>query len=222
MQSLMFVLAATVLALVGRAQAASLLVTVVDKDGKPAPDAVVVVLPAAKGQALHPPPLQAVVNQEKMRFTPAVTVVSPGARIRFLNNDPWDHHVMVSPLGASALVAAPSADSFSVRLEGKSDGKPAHFADVTLDKPGVTGTALLGCLLHGSMSGHIFVTESPWTVKTDAQGQALLDDLPDGAATVKVWHAYQLVALPEQKVSLGTAPTRVTVPLNIVPPRRRG
>ncbi|MBC7680986.1 MAG: plastocyanin [Ferruginibacter sp.] len=204
------------------AQAASLLVVVVDKDGKPTPDAVVAVVPAARGLPQHAPPLQAVVNQEKMQFIPAVTVVSPGARIRFINNDAWDHHVRMSPPGAAALAAPSGAEGFSIRLEGKPDGKPAKFAEVTLDKAGVTGASLLGCFIHGSMTGNIFVADSPWTVKTDENGLALLDDLPDGPATVQVWHAVQLVDMPLQKVSLGAVPVRLTVQLNVVPRRRRG
>ncbi len=204
------------------AQATSLLVTVLDRDGKPMPDAVVVVVPSIPGQPQHAPPLQAVVHQEKMQFIPAVTVVSPGAKLRFVNNDPWDHHVRMSAPGASAWAAPGGADGFSIRLEGKSDGKPAQFADVVLDKAGVTGASLLGCFIHGSMSAHIFVAESPWTVKTDEHGLALLDDLPEGAAAVRVWHAVQLVEMPVQKVSLGGAPTRLTVQLNVVPRKRRG
>ena len=75
-------------ALPGWAAAGNLQVLVLDKEGKPVADAVVVVLPANKGEPKTPLPLQVTVNQEKMRFIPAVSVVGVGARAKFINNDP--------------------------------------------------------------------------------------------------------------------------------------
>ena len=207
---------------VGSALAATLQVTVLDKDGKVTPDAVVVVIPSAKGVARHPPPTSAVVNQEKMQFIPAVTVVSPGAKVRFVNNDAWDHHVRMSTPGAPFAGANPQgADGFALRLEGRSDGKPPNSAEVILDKPGVTGAALLGCFIHGSMSGHVYVAESPWAVKTGADGIALLEDVPEGAAMIKVWHPAQLAERKPQPLTVDAAPAKLTVQLDVVPRRRR-
>ena len=71
------------------------------------------------------------------------------------------------------------------------------------------------------MSGHVFVAESPWTVKTQANGVALLDDVPDGAASVKVWQAIQVVEKPAQTVVVGATPAKLTVQLDVVPRRKR-
>ena len=220
------VLAASAMA--GSALAGSLQVTVLDKNGKPLSDAVVIVVPENKGVAKNPPPLSALVNQEKMQFVPAVTVVSPGAKIRFANNDPWDHQVRVSapglalPSRTATPGAAPSPnDGFSLRLEGKTEGKPAKTADVTMDQPGATGTSILGCFIHGSMSGHIYVAESPWTVKTGLDGVVMLDDVPDGVVSVKVWHALQFVEPASQKLIVGATPAKQTIQLDVVPRRRR-
>ena len=71
------------------ASAGTLSVSVIDKEGKPVQDAVVVVLPANK--AVLPKitmPAQATVIQEKMQFIPSVTLVPVGAKVRFINNDP--------------------------------------------------------------------------------------------------------------------------------------
>ena len=209
------------------AQAGSLQVTVVDKDGKPTPDAVVIVLPTVKAPAKNPPPMLAVINQEKMQFIPAVTVVSPGAKIRFINSDSWDHHVRMAapglslPLDPAATSATSTSNGFALRLEGKSEGKPAKSVEVTLDKPGAMGASLLGCFIHGSMSGAVYVADSPWTVKTGADGTATLDDVPDGAATVRVWHAAQVVDLKPQTITLGATPGKLTMQLEVVPRRRR-
>lgn len=223
---LLGVLAAGVMA--GNALAGSLQVTVLDKNGKPLSDAVVIVLPEGKGVAKNPPPLSALVNQEKMQFVPAVTVVSPGAKIRFANSDPWDHQVRVSAPGlalpsrtATPGVAPSPNDGFSLRLEGKTEGKPAKTADVTMDQPGATGTSILGCFIHGSMSGHIYVADSPWTVKTGPEGVVTLDDVPEGAVSIKVWHALQFVEPAPRRLVVSATPAQQTIQLDVVPRRRR-
>ncbi len=217
---------ATAMTLVGTslcalAHAGTLEVLVLDKEGKPVPDAVVTVVPSAHGTAKNPPPMSAVVNQEKMQFVPAVSIVGLGASVRFVNNDPWDHHVRLTVPGSVASATPNKDDGLSLRLEGKTAGKPSSGAVLTLDKPGATGAVLLGCFIHGSMSGHVFVAESPWTVKTQANGVAVLDDVPDGAASVRVWQAIQVVEKPAQSVTVGATPTKLTVQLDVVPRRRR-
>jgi plastocyanin len=189
---------------------------VLDRDGKPTPDAVVVVVPAGKGQPKHALPNSAVVNQEKQQFVPAVTVVGVGARVRFTNADPWNHHVRMGTAGA----AAGNSEGQSVLLEGKVEGKPASSAVFTMDKPGAMGAALLGCFIHSRMSGVVYVAESPWTAKTGPDGVAVLEDVPEGAATIKVWHAAQLVEKAPQPLSVTVAPTKTTLQLDVVPRRR--
>ena len=208
--------------LAGLAQAGTLEVLVLDRDNKPVPDAVVIVQPSTRGTPKKALPLSATVNQEKMQFVPNVSVVGVGAKMRFTNSDAWDHHVRLTAPGDIASANPSNAEGLSLRLEGKTEGKPASSTVLTLDKPGATGAVLLGCFIHGSMSGHIYVAESPWTVKTDANGIALIEDVPDGAASVKVWHAVQLVEKAPQNLVVGAAPAKVTIQLDIVPRRRRG
>ena len=202
------------------ASAGSLSVSVVDKDGKPVPDAVVVIVPANKAvQPKTPLPTQAAINQEKMQFIPAVTLVPVGAKVRFANSDPWDHHVRSSPAGMGQFNTTNAG--FEIRLEGKPDGKPAKTSDVTMDKPGVMGATLLGCFIHGSMRGYVYVSDSPWAAKTGASGTVTFDDLPDGAAQVKVWQADQLVDVPLQSATIGAAAAKSTFQLTVVPRRVR-
>ena len=200
--------------------AGSLSVSVIDKDGKPVPDAVVVVMPANKSvQPKIPMPTQAAINQEKMQFIPAVTVVPVGAKVRFTNSDPWDHHVRSSPAGMGQFNTTNAG--FELRLEGKPDGKPAKTSDITMDKPGVMGATLLGCFIHGSMRGYVYVSDSPWAAKTGANGMVSFDDLPDGAAQVKVWQADQLLDVPLQSATIGATAAKSTFQLTVVPRRVR-
>ncbi len=215
----LFIAAALPLAL-GATQAGSLQVSVTDKDGKPVPNAVVVVLPANKtAQPKTALPREATIVQEKMQFVPAVTVLAVGAKAKFVNNDPWDHHVRSSPAGMGQFNTTNAG--FELRLEGKPDGKPAKFTEVTLDKVGVVGATLLGCFIHGSMRGYVYVSETPWAVKTGLDGVAMFDDLPDGAAQFKVWQSDQLIDAPAQNVAISAAPTKASLQLSVVQRRQR-
>jgi plastocyanin len=202
------------------ASAGSLSVSVVDKEGKPVRDAVVVIVPTNKA-VLPKKPLaaQAMVAQEKMQFIPSVTLVPVGAKVSFINNDPWDHHVRSSPAGMGQFNATNAG--FELRLEGKPDGKPAKSSEVTLDKAGVLGATLLGCFIHGSMRGYVYASDSPWAAKTGADGMAVFDDLPDGTAQVKLWQADQLVDVPAQSATISAAPAKSTFQLTVVPRKRR-
>ena len=219
-KTLLTTLSATIFVLPLTVSAGSLSVSVVDKDGKPVPDAVVVIVPSNK-TALPKKPLatQAMVSQEKMQFIPSVTLVSVGAKVSFVNNDPWDHHVRSSPAGMGQFNTTNAG--FELRLEGKSDGKPAKATEVTLDKAGVVGATLLGCFIHGSMRGYVYASDSPWAVKTSADGMAVFDDLPDGAAQVKLWQADQLVDVPAQSATISATPAKSTFQLTVVQRRRR-
>jgi plastocyanin len=209
------------------AHAGSLTVSVVDRDGKPTADAVVILQPEGKGLPKNLLPTSATIAQEKMQFIPAVSVVPLGSKVRFVNNDPWDHHIRASAAGAAQFSANTSsatstaAKGFDLRLEGKSDGKPAKFSELTMDKVGAQNAVLLGCFLHGSMRGHVYVSDSPWAAKTGADGNAVFDDVPDGKVQVKVWQADQLVDLPVQNSTVSASPAKMTVQLPVTPRRRR-
>lgn len=203
------------------AMAGQVSVTVVDKDGKPAPDVIVVLMPSTKATPAKPLPMQATVVQEKMQFIPALTLVGLGAKVKFINNDPWDHHVRGSAAGAAQFAAAGSGQGFELRLEGKSDGKPAKSSEISLDKPGAIGATLLGCFLHGSMRGNVYVSDSPWAAKTGTDGTATFEDVPDGTAQMKVWQADQLIDLPVQQVTVTSALLKLKSQLQVVPRRPR-
>lgn len=209
------------------AYAGTVQVSVVDREGKPTQDAVVVLIHATARNVASTVPTQATVANEKMQFIPAVTVVAKGAKVRFVNNDPWDHHVRGAPTSSvfantpEAYAAGRTAGGFELRLQGKDDGKPAKFQDITMDQTGPQTAVALGCFLHGSMRGSVYVSDSPWAAKTNAEGIATFERVPDGAVQVRVWHADQLVDLPLQAVTVTPAPLQVKSQLQVVPRRRR-
>lgn len=198
------------------AYAGGLQVLVLDKEGKPVQDAVVVLAPSGGGAPKAPLPTRVTITQEKMRFQPPVSVVAVGAKGHFVNNDPWAHHVRASPAGA--LEFNSSAGGFELLIDGKPDNKPAKTAEATFDK---AGPVLLGCHLHASMRGHVYVSDTPWAALTGPEGSASFDAVPNGPVFVRVWQADQLIAVPPSQLVLTDAPAKATVQLTVVPRRRR-
>jgi plastocyanin len=199
------------------ALAGPLQVLVTDREGKPVADAVVVLVPLADGRPKAALPTRVTINQEKMRFIPAVSLVAVGTKATFVNNDPWEHHVRGSPAGARNFESA-STGGMELRIDGKPEGKPAKSAEATFDK---AGAVLLGCHLHASMRGHVYVSDSPWAATTGEDGQASFEGVPSGPVNVKVWQADQLIDLPVQQISVTPAPAKASFQLSVTPRRRR-
>ena len=93
------------------------------------------------------------------------------------------------------------------------------MGDIKLDQPGPIG---LGCHLHSSMRGQIYVSPTPWFARTDATGVARIENAPEGAAELTLWHPDQLADQPLQRLQLGAAPAAASGRLNFTPRRRRG
>jgi hypothetical protein len=147
--------------------------------------------------------------------------------VRFVNNDPWDHHVRGAPAASifantpEAYAAGRNAGGFELRLQGKDEGKPAKSQEITMNTTGAQTAVALGCFLHGSMRGSVYVSDSPWAAKTNEQGLVSFDNVPDGAVQVRVWHADQLVDLPLQSANVTNAALQLKSQLQIVPRRKR-
>ncbi len=209
--------AAAALLLAGPAAwAATLQVSVLAADGQPLADAVVVLEPPAGGAVRRPTPVRTTVQQERMRFQPALLVVPVGSAVRFTNVDPFDHHVRGRPAATEAL-SEPKGAGFELRLAGAADGRTGGSQEVVMSQP---GPVELGCHLHSRMRGHIFVADTPWVVKTDANGMATLGDVPTGAARLRVWHPDQLVPTPPVPVTV-QGDAAVKLPTGVTPRQRR-
>ncbi|MEZ5701356.1 MAG: plastocyanin [Burkholderiaceae bacterium] len=196
--------------------AATLTVTVLARNGEPLADAVVIVEPAQAGQPAAPSPKKVEIRQEKLQFVPQVSVLPVGSQVVFSNLDRYDHHVRALPADGTALSAAPDR-GFAIALPARVGEEPPSTAIETLNEP---GPWQLGCHLHGSMRGSIYVTDSPWVVKTDATGQATVTQLPEGPAQVRLWYPRQLVEQPATPTTIGPT-TQLRLPTTIRPPRRR-
>lgn len=167
---------------IASARAEPLRVSVVDQAGAPVADAVVYAMPvdvAVNAPSAKRP--QAVIDQIKRRFVPLVSVVQTGTAVSFPNRDNIEHDVYsFSP-----------AKRFELHLYHGVLAKPVVF-----DKPGLV---VMGCNIHDQMIAYLLVVDTPWFAKTDAHGQASIENVRDGAYRVIVWH-YRM-ADPEQRPS---------------------
>jgi plastocyanin len=160
-------LAPLLIALPALVQAVPVTIDVRGPDGQPLVDAVVVIdAPNAPRAALKEPYL---VEQRNISFQPHVLVVPVGATVSFPNRDPVRHHVY----------SFSKPKKIDLKLYGKEEQRSVVF-----DKPGVVA---LGCNIHDSMSGFVFVSKSPFAAKTNATGRVQWSDVPAGSATVSVW-----------------------------------
>jgi plastocyanin len=196
------------LSLAAPARAGDLAVTVLTTAGKAVPNAVVMVRPAGySSRAAIKFPWAYRMAQKDMQFEPFVLIVPVGAEVAFPNMDPFKHHVF----------SFSSAKTFELKLYGRDESRTVRF-----DKAGVIG---LGCNIHDDMSAFIRVVDTPFAIKTGARGEAVIRDLPAGAATVTVWHPY-LKARGDITRQV-TAPAAGALSLTVVadvraPPLRRG
>jgi len=155
------------------AMAGDLMLTVRDATGRPVPNAVVMVKPAA-GVPAGPIrfPWAYTVAQQNIQFDPFVLVVPVGAVVAFPNKDKVRHHVYSFSAG----------NKFELKLFGKDESRTVTFK--------AAGVAAIGCNIHDQMVGFIQVVDTPYAVKTDGAGLAAIRGIPAGPATVRVWHPW--------------------------------
>ncbi len=157
-----------VFALIPLVAAADVRVLVLDQNGQPLANAVI----ESRHEALQRVPDEiAVIDQVNKRFEPMVIAIAQGQSVNFPNNDNIRHHVYsFSPIR-----------QFSTELYADVHGDPILF-----DQPGI---AVLGCNIHDSMVGYIYVSEFAHVAVTDAQGSATLalDALPP---SLSIWHPW--------------------------------
>jgi plastocyanin len=151
---------------------ADLEIGVLDRDGRPVSDVVVVASPR-RGVAA-PTPVEgshhAVMDQVDRQFVPRILVIRAGTPVDFPNSDNVAHQVYsFSP-----------AKRFQLSLYRGHVYPPLLFDQA--------GLVVLGCNIHDNMLGFIYVTPSPYFGKTGASGTLHLDGLPAGDYEISAWN----------------------------------
>lgn len=141
-------------------------VNLVDQNNKPIGDAVVVF----GDQAIqNKEPSPAVMDQRARQFVPHVLVVDEGAQVSFPNSDNIRHQVY----------SFSEPKRFEIKLYADQPEDPIVF-----DKSGIV---VLGCNIHDSMLGYIFVSGWQNYAKTGEKGMASLS-LEQTPQRLLLWH----------------------------------
>lgn len=132
--------------------------------------------------------VDASVDQKSMQFVPFFTVIAQGAKVTFLNNDPFPHNVF-----------SPDGEKFDIGTAPQGQARHKVF-----DK---TGPYTMLCNLHPNMLAYVFVSPSTFYAKADAQGKFTFAGVPNGTYTVAAWAP----RLAEQTQSVTVAGADVSV-----------
>jgi plastocyanin len=202
-----FATALIALTLASPAVAGTLTVTVVDGSGRPMRDAVVSLIPNEQSrmqQAASLLPGGKVIDQRNESFMPLVTVLPVGGSIVFSNSDHTMHHVY--------SFAQVRQFEFVLNSGEKS-------AAVRFDRAGI---AAIGCNIHDQMISYVYVTDSPWTAISGADG-VIRFDLPAGAYRTSLWHPEMAPGrqVPSTSIVIGTGPAAATLTMPRLPVRAR-
>lgn len=177
-------------------------VSVKDHKGVSIADAVVSLVALNTPPAVHPPAEPFTITQRDQEFEPYVTALVVGSRVSFPNQDAIKHQVY--------SVSKPK--KFDIPLYGPGVGEI-----LTFDQPGIVS---LGCNIHDWMSAHIVVLETPFFMKTPADGLATFHSLPPGRYRLDVWHPRLFSdAKREVVISAADAPMQ-TIAITLKPDRR--
>ncbi len=160
------------------ARAGDLAVSLKTLAGQPIADAVIMVTPAAGKGAVRVGTGYRMAQRD-LTFQPFVLVAPVGAEVAFPNFDRVRHHVY----------SFSKAKPFELKLYGRDETRHVKF-----DKAGVIA---VGCNIHDAMSAYIRVVDTPYAVKTGANGEAVISGLPAGDATILIWHPYLKTARNE-------------------------
>lgn len=176
-----------------------------DQHGNPLPDAVLEVV----SDPVQPGPNSdlGIIDQIEKAFVPELVVVQKGQLVDFPNSDNIRHHVYsFSP-----------AKTFELKLYADRPKSPVLF-----DQHGVV---VMGCNIHDSMVGYLYVANDRRVSKTDNQGKTTLAVTSD-TSTISVWHAHQSQGPEHQEIlQVGelkqSADQQYKVTMDITPPPPR-
>lgn len=192
----------TSLLLAAQAWAGDIVVRVTTPDGKPLPDAVVLV-PVKPGDPKTAPVDGLRMAQSGKQFAPFVLIAPVGSTVEFPNLDKFRHHVYSFSKG----------NKFELELYGREEKRVVTFK--------TAGVAALGCNIHDQMVAFIRVIDTPWAAKSGADGVARLTAAPEGSRRIDVWHPYATAKeqTVTQTLTVSAGTTTVTVVLDIAPPK---
>lgn len=163
------------------AQAALVEIYVNDINGQPLHQAVIeVIRQNASLDAVPVSSAPAVMDQVNKRFLPDLILIQQGQSVVFPNSDNIRHHVY----------SFSKVKTFELKLYAGQPKKPIEFE--------TNGVVIVGCNIHDSMVGSIYVAKSS-AMMTDEKGKVTLDFDPMNDK-VSIWHPLQKNSPEERKI----------------------
>ena len=167
---------------IAKSLAADLQITIKDQNNEPVTNVVVKLV--AMNHKVKLVPDEQIIDQIDKEYVPQVVVVIKGGNVSFPNKDNIKHHVY----------SFSQAKQFELPLY---EGTPAN--PVSFEKEGVV---VLGCNIHDWMRGYIYVSDSPYVLIGDEQGQVKFSNLPQDSYLVSIWHPQIKSSFETVKISL--------------------
>jgi plastocyanin len=118
-------------------------------------------------------PDEFVYNQKNCSFNPRVLIIRPKVSVVVLNSDPVGHNFHTISRGIYNINKKMKAEaSFTV-------------AKNKIRRPGIVRAK---CDIHSWMQGWWVVAKTPYTVRSDGDGDFSITNIPPGTYTLKIWH----------------------------------
>ncbi|TYK65908.1 methylamine utilization protein [Colwellia echini] len=149
-----------------------------------------------------------VMDQVNKEFSPEVLIVPVNNLVSFPNSDDIRHHVYsFSP-----------AKTFELKLYAGKPKSPIAFDN--------TGVVVMGCNIHDSMVGYIYVTDKQQSYMTDEQGEVVLTQNNIVLNTqLQVWHAGNSKGVDQHTIfTINQAMLKqdeITLMINVISPEPR-
>lgn len=165
--------------------AASYRVAVVDQNGAPVTNAVVVnPVNAVNSLDVGNEDSAAVMDQIGKQFVPFVLAIKKGRNVVFPNSDNIRHHVY----------SFSDTKRFEIKLYANKPKAPINFEE--------KGLVVLGCNIHDSMIGYIFVSEWSDFAVSDENGVALFENQAFPPTELLLWHPWSKDSQQLTKISV--------------------
>lgn len=158
--------------------AADITLKITDQHGQPLANSVVELL-GQNNQAVAGDLPVLIMDQIDKHFSPTLLVAQQGQQVNFPNSDNIRHHVY----------SFSKAKPFQLKLYSGQPEQPVEFEN--------DGIVVLGCNIHDSMVGYIYIASSPYTYQSDANGIVRIEQsrLP---VKISLWHPLQSLPLEEK------------------------
>lgn len=147
-------------------------VVILERDGETTSDlgnAVIYLVPLDSAVPA-PKPMATSIAMNGRAFVPRLRVVTPGSRVAFPNQDPFNHNIFSTAPGAA----------FDLGLYQTGKSKDARFRRV--------GAFPVYCNIHPRMTAFVVVAPTSWHTQAGNDGRWSIANVPPGRYMLHAWH----------------------------------